>query len=991
MSAAAPIQTARCTAEEARTILAAFPAKAKRSLPGHALSILIELIGPDHTAALPQALVQLFPDEPLDKARRRLTTEIANRVYVDDKGTAPLKIVQTRKGVEPALVWLERVNVTDTRGLTDVGERYAAESFVSAEATQKSCAEIIADIAKGAQTATQKSTAEPDDENTDADRLRPSETLNAARHHTISNLVKPHNAANDSLRGSNLSSEHFTHTEATQAEGFSAFAESSNAAPQNTVNALDAMLAWAADSRTTAPKLLALLGDYGTGKTSHALQFSRVLNGDVAHPNRPAAELSALHIDLAYLRGAPGLAQLNVTQIIALVIEARGLDKVLNADIVVREVREGRRILVYDGLDELMQTDQAQLHSVFRQLLQVLEPGPVSREPSRARLIVSCRTHYFRDLTEQHEFFNTRLRHSVTRKDYLCLYLMPWKAATVRDYLNRRLSAAEATALSDTIANTYNLEELASRPVLLAMMCEQVGEVLRLREAGSGAVTASTLYAQTVAMWVRRDDEKHVLQATHKPVLMGALACAMWNDHTEYWDTDHLDQWLRKTVDSLFPGNYSPEQTQAIQDDLRTATFIVRSSQDRFTFAHRSFMEFFLARHLVTLMDWKDLPKHVERALLPARNMNREALNFLREMLRTRRDLLEHRAARLWSWMGYARVDKPPHEDAGPLDVAPMCHGILFRTACYLQLNALPSSPRANLRGVSLDGLEAIDMRLPTLDLCGAGLRLARFFNCQIRSIWGRATELESATFRDCVIDEFWLPRASTDDLLLRQSADRPKEDSGALVGPWDLPSASTHLSLTEHLFNSTELVYADDETVVVVSGGTRVHCWNPISGQLRWRNYSQIRSPEFEGVWAVDSRRGCVSHLLSPQGELERFQLADGKHSVSINVSSGRLQSEQGFKPRQSLNAEREENDSAIQSYQIQTGSLMGCTRYFVHCDRPSTACFDAEGRLVDYDEEAADTWLRYLGNGYPQPVEAAWLELDAFGLALGPKTVAS
>jgi hypothetical protein len=55
-----------------------------------------------------------------------------------------------------------------------------------------------------------------------------------------------------------------------------------------------------------------------------------------------------------------------------------------------------------------------------------------------------------------------------------------------------------------------------------------------------------------------------------------------------------------------------------------------------------------------------------------------------------------------------------------------------------------------------------------------------------------------------------------------------------------------------------------------------------------------------------------------------------------------------------------------------------------------PATACFDAEGRLVDYDEEAADTWLRYLGNGYPQPVEAAWCELDEFGRVLGPKKAA-
>jgi hypothetical protein len=982
-------QALRCTADEARAIFAAFPAKAQRSLPGHAIATVIDIIGSDRTASLQEALAQLFPDEPFDKARRRLTTEIANRVYVDDTGNAPLKIVQTRKGVEPALLWLERLNVADTRGLTDVGERYAADTFVSAEATQKTSAEIVADIAESAYTAPPESNDESPTPNNAAQQPKPNPAYNAARDHTITQLVKPHNAANDSLRGSNLAQEHFTDTEAAQADGFSAFAEPTKAEPHNTVNALEAMLAWAADSSATAPKLLALLGDYGTGKTSHALQFSRVLNSDVAHPNRPAS-LSALHIDLAYLRGAPGLAQLNVTQIIGLVIEARGLDKVLSPNIVVREVREGRRILVYDGLDELTQTDHAQLHSVFRQLLQVLEPDPATRDPSRARLIVSCRTHYFRDLTEQHEFFNTRLRHSVTRKDYLCLYLLPWKAATVRDYLNRRLTTTEATALSDTIATTYNLEELASRPVLLAMMCEQVGEVLRLRDAGGGAVTASTLYAQTVAMWVRRDDEKHVLQATHKPVLMGALACAMWNDGKEFWSADRLDRWLRKTVDALFPGYYSPEQTQTIQDDLRTATFIVRPREDAFTFAHRSFLEFFLARHVVNLMDWEDFQEDALRTMraLPENYLNRETLSFMDEMLRSRPDLIEKRVGRLWSWLSYQGSVEHQGNDMHEALPAPKCHPVIFRIACKLRLSAPVVSRRANLRGRTFSGVEVDGVRFPPLDLRGATFTIARFFECQMSSIWAAFANLAGATFRDCVIDEFLRTSAEVDGLLLRKMVARPDEGK-PLVGPWTRPASSVHFSRAIQPFAVTEMVHADDYNVVIVSDGYRVFCWSTITGKLRWGNYSRMRSPkaELEGVWSVDLQRRRVSHLLSPQGEMELFQLDDGKHSVSINTRVGKAQGIEGFRLRRSELDRIGVAKQSIPSYQIQSGPLAGCTRYFVHGQRPSTACFDAEGRLVDYDEEAADTWLRYLGNGYPQPVEAAWLELDEFGRALGPK----
>lgn len=49
--------------------------------------------------------------------------------------------------------------------------------------------------------------------------------------------------------------------------------------------------------------------------------------------------------------------------------------------------------------------------------------------------------------------------------------------------------------------------------------------------------------------------------------------------------------------------------------------------------------------------------------------------------------------------------------------------------------------------------------------------------------------------------------------------------------------------------------------------------------------------------------------------------------------------------------------------------------TRVFVHGRyAPSTALFDVNGSLIDCDNEAADTWLMYLGHGTPQPIEAAF-----------------
>jgi hypothetical protein len=1000
-----PKKYVRCTKKEASELFNAFPEKARKSIPGHALATIIAALGEDDRAPLEAVLGELFPDEPIEKARRRLTTEVANRVYKDDAGNTPLKIASTRKGVEPALIWIECAQRNDASHLTEAGDRYAAEAFVPAEAVRKTSAEIAVDIISEKLVARDRITDEirppeiPREDGlsiTSSERLANTDTsldtnatLNAARGQAIHNATKQSAAVNDSLRG--VDNKNFTATDGRLQLGLGGFGESTAEQRGRTVNALDAMLDWANDTSANAPRLLALLGDYGTGKTSHALQFSRVLNGDVESAKRAPQSPTALHIDLAYLRNAQGLAQLNVTQIIDIVIGARGLKGTLSASVVVSEVRDGRRIVVYDGLDELMQTDHAQLHSVYRQLLQIFEPDPVTRIPSRARAIVSCRTHYFRDLSEQHQFFNTRSRGGVSSKDYLCLYLLPWTQETIREYLAKRLNANEAKALEDTIRTTYNLEELASRPVLLAMMCEQVNEILRLRDANGGAITASTLYAQTVAMWVHRDNEKHILQPTHKPVLMGALACAMWNDGKEQWDADQLDRWLRRAVDLLFPGHYSPEQTRAIQDDLRTATFIVRQSTsgDGFAFAHRSFQEFFLARHVVTILDQTDLAEltlRTERLLLPDRSLNRESLDFLFELHHSHTERWIARASRIWCWLSYERDIESAEGDGETPAPAPACHAILFRIAVDLRLDAPEDCHRANLRFSMLKEVVVEGIRLPPLDLRRAQLTSARFVRCESSSIWAQFSDAQSATFRDCSIGMINIAHAKSNKLLFRHAQRRPNL-LYRFDGPWTKPEPESHLSLRRIESESCRAIYVDEHIAVFLIRMLFVYCWSTVTGAVLWVNRSRMRAPDFDGVWHLDEKRERLVHVLNPRGELECFDVSDGSYSLSISSALGKTYAPRMIPKFEIGRSNRQGGAQAVPSFMFSEGRFSGCTRYFVHGDQPSTACFDAEGRLVDYDEEAADTWLRYLGNGYPQPVEAAWLELDEFGRVLGPK----
>ena len=299
-------------------------------------------------------------------------------------------------------------------------------------------------------------------------------------------------------------------------------------------------------------------------------------------------------------------------------------------------------------------------------------------------------------------------------------------------------------------------------------------------------------------------------------------------------------------------------------------------------------------------------------------------------------------------------------------------------------------------------------MRLPSLDVRQANLTLTRFFKCKFVSIWASSARLDSATFCDCTIGEFRAESAAAERLLIRQrepklsvqllakdGARRAREF--ALEGPWTRPSATTHasLDLAPGDMNRLHLIHANDEISIIVVRNMTMYCYETSTGHLRWKSYREGIHPHFdprsflyfEGTWHINLSRNSISCFVPMSGRVEEFQLSNGKRKVVLRSTVKRSVIVPARKPLQREGLHDKSADAAIQSYRIKSGALVGCTRFFVHGARRSTACFDPQGRLVDYDDEAANTWLRYLGNGYPQPVEAAWLELDEMGRSLGPK----
>jgi len=861
--------------------------KQRSSVVGSTYASVLQLLDASGQARLDQVLSALFEGEPdLAKAHKILSTQFINRPPLDAQGQPLLRLRASRVvrkaggdaagAFAAATVWFEvpaqarlegldtepnadtRQRFTDTPALRQTGQEtvtYARSQALQHAQREQAMTRPTKQRANYGRPAPVHGLLADDDPSEDTAHGAPAEDgpghqpSDARSFDAQSIRGGTHTAFNEgaqALRQQGLP----------QGDGVRAQAvldEDATAVRAQEVTALPALLEWALDTAHTSPRLCALLGDSGTGKTTHGQQFTRVLNGKVAHPLWPSAAPGtlpqALFIDLAELAGVGNLAELSLEEMLVLVLKKRdGVQIQSVADVAhfVAQARAGTLLMVFDGIDELLHHNPTQvLQSVFNQFLRVVVPlaassgtaGTAQRPP---KVVISCRSHYFRDIEQQHAFFSARKRSHVQEQDYLCLTLLPWGEEQIESYLAKRVGSAQAFDLMAVVRSTYNLGELASRPVLLAMMAENLQALLR-QHTGTSPMVTSTLYNHTVAGWIERDNGKHRLSAAHKPVLMGALAAAMWSQGSELWSTDQLDAWLARSMVQLFPAQFDARELAALQEDLRTATFIVRPHAREFNFAHKSYGEYFLARFILDglrLVRQGDWSLAQWRALLPTRALNAEALQFLTELWdaqRRQRPAHETTAAcRLLCAL--LQDDAPPAAgadgQASHLPPAPAANAVWWqlllaaqdidlndRDAASARTSSAPGAPRPdaplNLRGLDLTAQLWQGLRLrntPPLDLRGSNLRGTHLRHCALGEVWcDGQTNLAQTVWRGCDVSGVQWGDAQRGGMLLRAArpsnavalpvnpaALTPDVEQGkaaiGLPGPWAQPCGATSI-----------------------------------------------------------------------------------------------------------------------------------------------------------------------------------------------------
>ncbi|HMW31249.1 MAG TPA: hypothetical protein PKE44_16955, partial [Plasticicumulans sp.] len=496
-------------------------------------------------------------------------------------------------------------------------------------------------------------------------------------------------------------------------EKFQPDASARGPAPERT-DALEYLENWL--SNPNAQPYCALLGEYGMGKTTTCKALAAHLldlrEQDPAWPlpifidlrlvGNLAKEQPALEkiIEVALARSWLGDASLKGSR--------------LTAEETIRLMREEGALAIFDGLDEvLVHLSDADGRRFARELFRILPPAAARKTDEKkrpGRLLLSCRSHYFRTLRDEKTFLTAEGRDGIAADDYRALVLLPFTEEQIREYLQHTLPDDDPDRVLDLIRSVHNLSEIAERPYTLSLITQHIPKIERWKLEGR-RVSGVMLYREMVLEWLERDAGKHHLTPEHKCELMEQFAAELWRTGDKSWSVGQLEQWLinflRAHLDVA--DHYLNKDRELLKEDLRTATFLVREGEDRFRFAHTSLQEYFLACHLQRAL----LDDQPDAWALPA--LNRETLDFLGQLL------MEAGLAQAQIGLRNLRDTYRPQASENALTYALLAMG-----------KGYPHVPLTGVRleGANLRGLELLgDPDKPKLNLRSAVLRGARIDN----------------------------------------------------------------------------------------------------------------------------------------------------------------------------------------------------------------------------------------------------------------------
>lgn len=471
---------------------------------------------------------------------------------------------------------------------------------------------------------------------------------------------------------------------------------------------------------------LTILGDVGTGKTflTHVLA-SRLAKRYLTDPIRAPLPV---RLDL---RNAD--RQFTLEGLLLSHFAATGLGDV-TFDVFRHAVSHGNVVLIFDGFDEMSARVSPRVtERNFHELVRVVEGD--------AKVLLTCRTHYFRSRTEEEEVIlggsDTLSSESarqlywdlISRRGFKISYLRPFDVKQVETYVSR-IKGKQAKGTLKRIRGIYNLMELCQRPLLLDMIVKSIDKIT------SEEVTAATLYDVFTSAWTHRDKWRDVLAPDDKLEFVKGLARSLWSNQATMIHHSDLTDYVREELASRIQ---DARQLVEIDSEIRTGSFLVRDDAGNYGFAHKSYREFFLAKYLAEHL------KEGDTDSLAIPRISPEVASFLADML-SAGEVESQLEALLTS------AYKPLISENALLCLYSIRRGIVAAESTTTEHRvALPVSMQ--LAGAKLDEIGLEGAELVGANLAEASLEEANLVNVDLRNADCCGAQLNNAQLKGAILD----------------------------------------------------------------------------------------------------------------------------------------------------------------------------------------------------------------------------------------------
>lgn len=386
---------------------------------------------------------------------------------------------------------------------------------------------------------------------------------------------------------------------------------------------------WIEDTKTL--QHLAILGEYGTGKTS----LCRKIAYDMAvqYLKEPTSHRIPILFNLREFT-----KNLKIESLITSFLDEKC--EVINPKYSLFKAMNDAGIfaLIFDGFDEMALKVDADTLEINLKEIEKLASSP------KSKIILTSRIEYFISVEEERKSLHPRGEMLTSLKtEYQTLTLLPWDDTQISTFLEKRIplikeAQEDWTYYRDKIRSIPGLADLSHRPVLLEMIVRTLPQLI----ATGKPINRPNLYELYLEGEIKRQkiskQRKLLLTDDTRLSLLQQLATDFYTK--EVFAINYKDALLSIEVFIQPPRSELEMYTR----DFLTCSFLIRKG-DEYRFSHRSIMEYLVAKALVKEIQ-ADRPDTFKTNILPS-----VIISFIAEMSPDKDTL--------WKWIKSTRsIDK---------------------------------------------------------------------------------------------------------------------------------------------------------------------------------------------------------------------------------------------------------------------------------------------------------------------------------------------